>query len=700
MSENGPRTAQELMSSIQRVCYAHEGTLNKFLIDDKGMLFLVVFGLPPLVHPDDPSRAVLASFEFAQVFKRLALVGRFGVTTGRSYCGVCGSAKRMEYTVLGDCVNLSARLMSKANPLGILCDEETSKHSTGEFIFHAMPAIKVKGKTNLIPIFAPMLKQNLVPIGLTLERKVHFPWYDNPTDGAAVCAVEDAPLAAKNRLIQLCSVGKWSGITKVQDMLGGPFNKAIHSTDLTISSGAPRSKAPGGSPFADGGVVVISGKTGLGKIELAEHIITHCSTQFQMLPIFGTMGPRPGESSRMAIELLRSSLCVFRHLSASVPGDDVQALVQVVPPELAGNVPVLGELLNGRAGGNNAEVFETAIKVVIALLTMLKKQTPVLVVLQFEVGTSLFPNTTREDQTTFWSMTAQLAKLVRNEKHVAGLVLCNELDESNMAVKSAVESDSLLNLRGLEDDSILEYMSNYLGVPENAVPPELRKFIGEVTLGNPLYIRETLDQLRQESHMKVKKGASATLSGPLDQINIAQWNHTQMIGGTVCLLESLDPIEAAALKMSTCFEGPFTLPDLAASSCSQWGGASYFDLLRLYGATRKLMKMNIIELVHADGSHVEANENRMASQASAETSNVEDHPAPVDSTPYFQMQNLLVRTVGASMVLEAQKKSVKRNALIDRVLKQDLPERMLALSAKKSVQHIPWYYERALRRML
>merc|ERR1719464_2221287 len=66
----------------------------------------------------------------------------------------------------------------------------------------------------------------------------------------------------------------------------------------------------------------------------------------------------------------------------------------------------------------------------------------------------------------------------------------------------------------------------------------------------------------------------------------------------------------------------------------------------------------------------------------------------------FQMQYMLIRTVGASMILEAQKKSVKRNALIDRVLKQELPPRMQALAAKNSVQHIPWYYERALRRML
>merc|ERR1719401_1838218 len=86
------------------------------------------------------------------------------------------------------------------------------------------------------------------------------------------------------------------------------------------------------------------------------------------------------------------------------------------------------------------ELFETAVQVIIALLTMLKRQTPVLVVLQFEHGTSLFPSTTREDQAIFWKMTADLAHLVRKEKQIAGLILCREADRDNVAVKHALET--------------------------------------------------------------------------------------------------------------------------------------------------------------------------------------------------------------------------------------------------------------------
>lgn len=57
----------------------------------------------------------------------------------------------------------------------------------------------------------------------------------------------------------------------------------------------------------------------------------------------------------------------------------------------------------------------------------------------------------------------------------------------------------------------------------------------------------------------------------IDKVNVSMWGHTAMIGNTVCALEALDPLEAAVLKMSTCFMGPFTLGDLAASTASRQG---------------------------------------------------------------------------------------------------------------------------------
>merc|ERR1712217_42139 len=138
---------QVVVLSVQQGCFALEGALNKCLIDNKGLLFLLTFGLPPLEHPNDSARAVLACLDITESLKKSGVVARMGVTTGLNFCGLIGSRSRMEYTVLGDSVNLAARLMSNAPPYGILCDEETRNASDGEVGYDAEAlSLRIKGK--------------------------------------------------------------------------------------------------------------------------------------------------------------------------------------------------------------------------------------------------------------------------------------------------------------------------------------------------------------------------------------------------------------------------------------------------------------------------------------------------------------------------------------------------------------------------
>ncbi|CAK0836095.1 unnamed protein product [Prorocentrum cordatum] len=91
---------QVVVRLLQRSIYALEGSLNKILVDDKGILVLACFGLPPLNHyTDDPLRAVLAAARFIDTLREEDLTGRAGVATGTCWCGIVGSALRREYTV-------------------------------------------------------------------------------------------------------------------------------------------------------------------------------------------------------------------------------------------------------------------------------------------------------------------------------------------------------------------------------------------------------------------------------------------------------------------------------------------------------------------------------------------------------------------------------------------------------------------------
>ena len=93
-------------------------------------------------------------------------MGRFGMTTGRSYCGISGSPKRMEYTVQGDEVYLSAWLMAKSPALGSFRSRSRAGPAQWQFRAAAPASFGVhRGHA---------------------EAKICPPWYGNILDGSGV----------------------------------------------------------------------------------------------------------------------------------------------------------------------------------------------------------------------------------------------------------------------------------------------------------------------------------------------------------------------------------------------------------------------------------------------------------------------------------------------------------------------------------
>ncbi|MEW5870325.1 MAG: adenylate/guanylate cyclase domain-containing protein [Chloroflexota bacterium] len=139
--------------------YQHEGTLARLM----GDAILAFFGAP-ISHEDDPERAVRAALDILEESKAYAskleqewgIKGfnvRVGIHTGLVVVGEVGSDLRVEYTAMGDAINLASRLEQNAPVGGVLISADTYQHIRGLFDVQALEPLSVKGKTEPVRVY-------------------------------------------------------------------------------------------------------------------------------------------------------------------------------------------------------------------------------------------------------------------------------------------------------------------------------------------------------------------------------------------------------------------------------------------------------------------------------------------------------------------------------------------------------------------
>jgi class 3 adenylate cyclase/tetratricopeptide (TPR) repeat protein len=155
--DDDPEAGEKLstfVSWIQRLLEPLEGVLLDLNFGDKGSYLYYVFGAP-MAHEDDTRRALTVARQMVhapEVHPFLECV-QVGLNRGTMRTGAYGGTSRRTYGVLGDDVNLAARLMEQAAPGQVLVTGKVQGDCPTEFGWEALPPLRAKGKSAPVAVF-------------------------------------------------------------------------------------------------------------------------------------------------------------------------------------------------------------------------------------------------------------------------------------------------------------------------------------------------------------------------------------------------------------------------------------------------------------------------------------------------------------------------------------------------------------------
>lgn len=158
-----PEEVLEIMNAafehLMQPVFRYEGTLARLTGDG----LLCFFGAP-LAHEDDPLRACRAALEIIEAAKEFGrtleteqgvsgFAIRVGINTGMVVVGEVGSDMRVEYTAMGDAVNLAARIESLAEPNTVFISEATANRVRDTFELTDRGSFDIRGKKRPIRLY-------------------------------------------------------------------------------------------------------------------------------------------------------------------------------------------------------------------------------------------------------------------------------------------------------------------------------------------------------------------------------------------------------------------------------------------------------------------------------------------------------------------------------------------------------------------
>jgi predicted ATPase/class 3 adenylate cyclase len=491
---------------VQETIQRYEGSLNRLAVDDKGTVLLALFGAPPHAHEDDPERALRCALDLLALASAQGVQLAIGATTGRVFAGPVGSTTRREYTVMGDTVNLAARLMGVAGPGQVYCDYETYRGARGRLAFDLLPPVRVKGKAGLIRIYQPTGetgKESAEGTGSVLVGR----------------RAEVARLAA--------------GLDEVQ---------------------AGRSR-----------ILLIEGEAGIGKSRLVEELLR----LMQERGIAGLLGAGRSIEQQTPYRAWRDIFTSYFDLDeVSDPAERqrrVKAHVHDVAPDLVERIPLLNDVLNLGLPENELTAsldthlrHESLVSLLLALLRAWAAERPLVLVLEDAHWLD----------TLSWDLTLQAARALTVARvplllSVAMRPMEGEVTRTEPQALAGLRQTESMRLESLSPDETVTLAAARLGITDGTLPEAVAGLVRTRAGGNPFFAEELVYTLRDNGLLAVETStgeARCIVSGDLERA--AQTLPDTVQGIVLSRIDRLPPEEQLTLKVAAVIGRTFAYPPL------------------------------------------------------------------------------------------------------------------------------------------
>lgn len=458
-----------VFTRLMRECEEEGGHLDKTVGDE----LMVLFGAPK-AHEDDPTRAVRAALKMQEVMRKLnsfmrQKVGRIcdiniGINTGSVVWGELGPSGHTALTVIGDAVNLAARLENYATGGRIVISESTYRRTQEQFEFETLPPISVKGKSGRIPIYTPLA-------------------------------------------IKL-------GAPKAQDEIGNdiPFIGREQELDLLH---AFWSRSGAGYPQ----VVSLVGEAGLGKTRLVSEFVDSLKQYSRAKqPLILQTRQRIGSHSdyHPLADIASQYFGLVPNDTEIIRRRKIEDRIQALGITSNKFLPLMGYLLNWYQALDNDTTPENqqnldylrfaAIDAAVDLFYKQASRRPTLLVID-DIQSA-------DDQITEWLNRLIIASKMIQPKHDGYRLMVLTISRPQFGT---AQIGNAISLAPLSDSEQQQFISHIL--PGEGLPASLTMRLSKESEGNPFYLLEVARELIQSGQL-VRSGNRWQLTRAVDQLDV------------------------------------------------------------------------------------------------------------------------------------------------------------------------------------